>query len=43
MLPETGGFLPFGAMMYAAVLFVAAFTLIAAGLALLRLIPRKER
>jgi hypothetical protein len=41
-LPDTGGFLPLGAGVEAAVLFVAAFTLLAASLALLRLVPWRE-
>lgn len=43
MLPDTGGFLPLHAGLQAVILFVAAFTLIAAGLALWNLVPRTER
>lgn len=42
MLPDTGGFLPLGAGLEAIIVFVAAFTLIATGLALWNLAPRRE-
>ena len=42
-LPDTGGFLSLGSgPMEAALWFVAAFTLVMAGMALLRMVPRKE-
>ena len=43
LLPATGGFLPLDAGLHAIIIFVAAFTLIAAGLALWNIVPRKER
>ncbi len=43
MLPDTGGFLPLDAGLHAIIIFLTAFTLIAAGLALWNIVPRKER
>ncbi|WP_273844111.1 hypothetical protein [Rubrobacter calidifluminis] len=43
VLPETGGFLHLGSIWMAVLLFVAAFTLISAGLAILRIIPWQEK
>ncbi|MDN5697333.1 MAG: hypothetical protein L0G70_05075 [Rubrobacter sp.] len=43
VLPDTGGFLSPAMGLQAVVVFVAAFTLIAAGLALWNIVPRRER
>ena len=43
VLPDSGGFLPLGAMSHGILIFLAVFTLIAAGLALWNILPRRER